>query len=584
VRVTTAELKEDFVLFAKYVWYLLDLPQPTRVQLLIAKFMADESNPDRIIQAFRGVGKSYLCYAYVVWLLWKNPDLKFLIVSAAKDRADMFSITCQQLIDLVPQLQHLKPTDRDTVWTKVKWTVAGAKVSGSPSVVSKGIDSTITGGRADYIIADDIESPSNAFTVDRRDKVKVQVQEFEAIRKGDEGKGNVSQVIYLGTPQCEESLYNHLRDESGYKVRVWTARYPSLDKVGDYKGTLCPQLEDELFTDPTLEHVPTDPGRFTESDLESRAMKYGKAGWALQFMLDTALSDAERFPLRTSDMLVFTPAGTKAPRQLSHGKTREATLQDLPRVGFSMDKWYKPIYVDDDYEAWEGSVLAIDPSGRGQDETGYAVIKHLMGTLYITRAGGIEGGYDEDKVLKPLAMIAREEGVQEVLIESNFGDGMFSHLFKPILHAVHPCVMDEVRNHVQKERRIIDTLEPVMARHKLVVTPEVIEEDFRTSAGAVRSTDGKSKESYSLFHQLTRITYEKGCIAHDDRLDALAIGVGYFTERLSRNVDLEVRTLRNKEFDKLLALKYSKARNNGLTKGSQWVHKKDIKGPNLLGF
>jgi len=46
VRVTTAELKEDFVLFAKYVWYLLDLPQPTRVQLLIAKFMADESNPD----------------------------------------------------------------------------------------------------------------------------------------------------------------------------------------------------------------------------------------------------------------------------------------------------------------------------------------------------------------------------------------------------------------------------------------------------------------------------------------------------------------------------------------------------------
>jgi hypothetical protein len=583
MKITTDQLKGDFLLFVKYVWYLLDLPQPTKVQLLIADFMADEKNPDRIIQAFRGVGKSYLCYAYVVWKLWNDPDLKFLVISAAKDRADMFSNTCQQLIELIPQLNHLRPKDRDTVWTRVKWTVAGAKVSGSPSVVSKGIDSTITGGRADFIIVDDAESPANAFTVDRRDKLKVQVQEFEAIRKGDEGKGNVSQVIYLGTPQCEESLYNHLRDESGYKVRVWTARYPRIDKIGDYKGTLCPVLEDELFTNPSLEWEPTDAGRFTEADLVSRAMKYGKAGFSLQFMLDTALSDAERYPLRTSDLVVFQPADTKAPRQVSHGKNRESTLQDLPRVGFSSDRWYKPIYIDSDYEEWEGSVMAIDPSGRGNDETSYCVIKNLMGTLYVTRSGGLEGGYDEDKVLKPLAMIAREEGVNKVIIESNFGDGMYTQLFKPILHAVHPCQTEEVSHHTQKERRIIDTLEPVMARHKLVVTPEVIEEDHRTAHNATRA-DGKTKEAYSLFHQMTRITYDKGSLVHDDRLDALAIAVAFFTERMARDLDREVDHLRKSEMDKLLKKKYAKALTISQTSSSTWVHKTDVNKANLLNF
>lgn len=193
------------------------------------------------------------------------------------------------------------------------------------------------------------------------------------------------------------------------------------------------------------------------------------------------------------------------------------------------------------------------------DETGYAVIKHLMGTLYVTRAGGLEGGYDEDKVLKPLAMIAKQENVNMVVIESNFGDGMFTHLFKPLVTSIHPCVFDEVRNHTMKERRIIDTLEPVMARHRLVIDPSVIEQDYRTSHNAVRSVDGKSKEAYSLFYQMTRITQEKGSLVHDDRLDALAIGVGWYNERLSRDVNKEVQIMRNRANEDLLRKKYQKA-------------------------
>lgn len=542
-KLTTDNLKDDFSLFVIYTWSQLGLPRPTKVQLLICKFINNEKYPRKIIEAFRGVGKSYIAYAFVVWKLWNDPDLKFLIVSASKNRADNFSITCQQFIDLMPFLHHLKPLDRDTVWTKVKWTTGPAKPSGSPSVMSVGIDSNFTGSRADYIIADDVESEKNSATVDQREKLIRSVAEFEAIKKADEGKGNKSQIIYLGTPQCEESLYNYLA-EAGYKVRIWSGRYPKIDKVGDYKGRLCPVLEDELHSDESLEWMATDPKRFTEADLQERELMYGKSGFFLQFMLDTELSDAERYPLRTSDLIVFSPPPTKGPAQLSHAKNRESQLGDLPRLGFSADRWYKPIFVDTDYFPWEGSILAVDPSGRGYDETGYAVIKSLMGYLYITRAGGLTGGYDEDKVLKPLSVIAKQEGVQKVVIEANFGDGMFMHLWKPVLNAVYPCVMEEVRHSVQKEQRIIDTLEPVLARHKLVVCPSVIENDYKSS---FQQTDarGRAKTQYSLFYQMTRITKERGAIVHDDRLDALAIGVAWFTERMARDADKEIHQIRD---------------------------------------
>ena len=565
-KITEEDLKQDFSLFVVYVWKLLGLPAPTPIQLLICKFMADTSKPRKIIEAFRGVGKSYIAYAFVCWKLWNDPDLKFLIVSASKNRSDNFSITAQQFIDLVPCLRNLRPDTRDTVWTRVKWTVGGAKPSGSPSVMSVGIESQITGTRADYIIADDVEIPKNSATVDQREKLIRLVSEFEAIKKGDEGQGTQSEIIYLGTPQVEESLYNHLAT-AGYETRIWTALYPTIDKIGDYKGKLCPTIENALYDDKHLEGQPTDPRRFNVADLEERQIMYGKAGFALQFMLDTELSDAERYPLRTSDLLVFTPGNTKAPCQLSHGKTKEATLRDLPRVGFSADRWYKPIFTDDEYLPFEGSVLAVDPSGRGGDETGYAVIKSLMGYLYVTAAGGFEGGYDEDKVLKPLSMIAKQEGVQKVIIESNFGDGMFLHLWKPILHSIYPCSMEEVRHSIQKEKRIIDTLEPVMARHKLAVSASVIENDYKSTFDK-KDAQGHPRTAYSLFYQMTRITKDKGAINHDDRLDALSMAVAYFTERLARNADDEIKRMKDERHSEWLKKKRAGRVKPRLNRGS----------------
>ena len=100
---------------------------------------------------------------------------------------------------------------------------------------------------------------------------------------------------------------------------------------------------------------------------------------------------------------------------------------------------------------------------------------------------------------------------------------MYTQLFNPVIRKVHPCVVEEVKHSIQKERRIIDTLEPVMNRHKLIFDRQIILNDYRSA----QAYDGDSRITKTLIHQMTRISFEKGSLKHDDRLDALAIAVAY---------------------------------------------------------
>jgi hypothetical protein len=173
---------------------------------------------------------------------------------------------------------------------------------------------------------------------------------------------------------------------------------------------------------------------------------------------------------------------------------------------------------------YTGAVMSIDPSGRGKDETGYACVKALAGNLFLTEAGGITGGY-ELSTLEALAYAAKRNQIKYIIIEANFGDGMFTQLLKPVLNRIYPCTVEEVKHSTQKEARIIDTLEPVMSSHRLIVDQRVIQKDF----------DSAPDVKYSMFYQMTRLTRDRGALIHDDRLDALAIAVAYWTETMARD-------------------------------------------------
>ena len=97
-------------------------------------------------------------------------------------------------------------------------------------------------------------------------------------------------------------------------------------------------------------------------------------------MLDTRLSDALKYPLRVSDLIVTDVATDSAPEKLVWASDKQNIVEELPNVAMSGDHFHRPAFVSDNYVEYSGTVMSIDPSGRGKDETGYAVVKFLMDT------------------------------------------------------------------------------------------------------------------------------------------------------------------------------------------------------------
>ena len=512
----------SFPLFVALVWKLIGLPQPTPIQVNISETLQEPPSNRFIIQGFRGVAKSFITCAYVVWLLWRDPQLKIMIVSASKERADANASFIKKIINEVPFLGHLKAREgqRDT---QNLFDVGPARPDHSPSVKSVGITGQLTGSRADIIVADDVEVPGNSFTQVMRDRLFELVKEFDAILKPGDNK----KIIYLGTPQNEMSLYNELQ-ERGYITYIWPARYPYDDKHRrTYGDKLAPFIANIMDGAPEKYYgKPTDPRRFDEEDLQKRELSYKKAGFMLQFMLDTTLSDADKYPLRLRDLIVGHIPMDEAPMRLTWlpDPSRAISLDEAPPLGLKGDRYFQFHKASEETAKFSYRILAVDPSGRGKDETGYAVLYWLNGYVYVMEVGGLLGGYS-DEVLIKLSNIAKKWNVSEVVVEGNFGDGMYCKLLQPILLSRHKASIEEVKSKGQKELRIIDTLEPVVTNHKLVVTPDCIRHDY----DSVPEGDLK----YACFYQFTRITSDRGALVHDDRLDALAIGVCYLVELMA---------------------------------------------------
>ena len=519
-RTIEEQLRDSFPIFLSLVWKSLDLPRPTRAQLAIAEYL--QNGPKRLqIQAFRGLGKSWIAAAFVLWTLWNDRDKKILVVSASKQRADDFTIFCQKCILEFDWMVHMRPQDDDQRWSRVSFDIAGCRPAQSPSVKSVGITGQLTGSRADLIVFDDVEVPSNSATDMMREKLLQLVTEGESVLtpKPD------SRIVFLGTPQTTFTIYRTLR-ERNYRPFVWPARYPK-SLIG-YEEILAPQLQRDIDTKghDKVTWQPTDT-RFSEINLLEREQSMSRSNFMLQFMLDTSLSDALKFPLKLSDFAVLPLDREKGPSDLVWGSDKE-TLLDLPAVALPGDRWHRPKAVSE-FVHYGQTIVAVDPSGRGKDETVAVVLSQINGLIFIRDMMATQDGYS-DKTLCGILRLAGRYGASMCLIESNFGDGAVMELMKK--HAQEMKVgmaFEEVRATTRKEDRIIDTLEPVLNQHRLVIDQRLIDWDYRSNPEMAP----EERLPRMLMYQLTRMCREKGAVKHDDRVDALALGVKYFQDVLA---------------------------------------------------
>jgi hypothetical protein len=525
----------------------------SEVQADIAEFM--EFGPHYLmVQAQRGQAKTTICALFAVWCLIHDPKHRILIISAGGTQANEISTLVVRVIMTMDILECLRPDrnagDRTSVEAfDVHHTLKG--LDKSPSVACVGVTGNLQGKRADLLIADDIESAKNSLTEHQRQALLQLTRDFPSIC-------STGRIIYLGTPQSINSIYNTLPGR-GYTVRIWTGRYPTLKQLENYGDMLAPMIVRKLKADPSLgigggilgdqgQPVDLELPAGNEEFLAKKENDQGPAYFQLQHMLNTKLADSERFPLRLAKILSMRLADayplTVTPGVLVHEVIKYSINGTTYTLGI-------PSSVSPDRTGLQGIVMYVDPAGGGKngDETGYAVVGFLNGTLYALEVGGVKGGFDSANFEKLTGIAARWK-VNRILVEKNFGNGAYLHTWLPLLRAGYPqtvgggCAIEETWESGQKELRIIDVLEPIIARGSLVFNDEIMRDEEKS----LQQYPAERRPSYSLLHQIAHITREKNALQHDDRLDALAGACRYWVEQMGVNQERAIQAVREKEF------------------------------------
>jgi len=537
---------EPLAHFTTYILRELSLADtPTKQQLGILNYL--EHGPDRqIVTAYRGCGKSFLTSVYALWRLMQDPFReKILLVGATADKAIEISTFMLRLVRDVDILESLQPLP-DGRGSVNAWDVGPSVVDQSPSCRAVGLLSpSLTGKRCTAAVIDDCETLSNSITVLKQERLAAAITEIEAIRKPSVKGELPRKTIFLGTPHLESSLYLRMRRERNYKARMWPARYPDpgSEAWDSYEGCLDPAIAAEVEDDPSLVGEPTDPERFGHDELLAREMSMTRASVQLQYQLDCRLSTLERYPIRLGDLIVMDLDGKALPEVVSWASGPEQVIQDLVCIGLGADRHYhRPMVVQgwvSAKETWR-CVLSIDPSGRGKDEMAWTVLAEYSGNFFVLESGGTTQGYSEE-VLKMLAMRAKRWNVTQIVVESNFGDGLFAALLQPVMNKVHPCGIEEIRVNQQKERRICDQLAPLTQQHRLIVSSDLIRKDYQD---AERNNDRGYERS--LLFQMSRITMDRGALSADDRIDSLALACQFFTDAAAQDQN---RVAANREYE-----------------------------------
>ena len=140
----------------------------------------------------------------------------------------------------------------------------------------------------------------------------------------------------------------------------------------------------------------------------------------------------------------------------------------------------------------------------------------------------------------------------------------------------HPCEVKDVRNTKTKELRIIDTLEPVMNSHRLIIDRKVIDNDFKSNPDETP----ERRLKLQLAYQLSRISRNKGSLVHDDLCDSLAGAVAYWTDYMAQTEDMNI----SKRKEELLSIhtdKWNSMYNNTISQTAMGMTPQQIRNTNV---
>lgn len=391
-----------------------------------------------LLQAFRASGKSTLIGLFSAWLLWRDPDLRVLVLSAESSLSEKMTRTIRKIIERHPLTKKLRPNNPDQ-WASDSFTINRNRISRDPSVLARGIHANITGTRADVIICDDVEVPNTSDTAEKRISLRERLAENQFILTPG------GRQIYIGTPHSYYSIYAETpRPEIG-EDEVF---------LKDYKRLSVPLL--------TEAGESAWPERYDGTEIEKMRRSAGPAKFASQMML---------MPTNITDSRLDITLLQKYDDELDYREVqRNMVLSIAGRKLVSASAWWDPSF---GRESGDASVLAVVYTDEEGDQW-------LHRVEYITVTAG--DGEDEATLqCLRVAAVVRQLFLPSITIETN-GLGKFlpAILRRELSNARLNCSVIEKVSTVSKATRILEAFDAVMAARALHVHAGIYKTRFIT--------------------------------------------------------------------------------------------------------
>lgn len=421
----------------------------------------------------RGHAKSTILEIFNAWVYYCWPLLRILHQSESDGTALKTSRGTQNVLRRHPLTAGLLPNDTGTV---EQWWVKGAAENDArnASMYAKGILSNVTSSRADFVQNDDIEVPKNIGTPEAREKLRFRLGEQVHIAVPG------APTIYIGTPHTHETVYDDVKAQGAMSliIRMFEQehRIAKADKsrhavpfkpewvfsgIGKDARLLRPQVDYVVEGDVLVLASPGGelidcyagaawPERFTAEEMQVRRRKTRTINeWDSQYQLHAKpVANVRLDPTR------ITPYDVE-PRFVRANNAQAMYLGKVQIVGAAC--------------RWDPSSgkLKSDLSGVAvtlQDETGRRYLHRvqvLKGEIAEFDQDGktITGGQ-----VYQLATLIKDLSLPRVTVETNGIGGFAPTVLRACLkqRRITNCAVVDVTSTVNKNKRILETLEPLL--------------------------------------------------------------------------------------------------------------------------
>lgn len=393
-----------------------------------------------IVLVFRDAGKSTLAALYCAWLLYGDPELRILVLSADQALAAKMTRNVRGILERHRLTRHLLDR-RPECWAVDQLTVRRKRVHRDPSLLARGIGANVTGCRADVVVYDDVEVPNTSDTEEKRVLLRERLREIEYVLVPN------GLQLFIGTPHSDHSIYSEV---------------PRRDL-----GESEPFLQGfQRLTMPLVSRKTGEqrwPERFEHGDVDRLIDRTGPAKFRSQMqLLPTRPEDVRLDPDR---LLPY-----DAPIELVSVHGREVLEIGGRRMVSATAAWDPSYGRPDRGDASVVAALFVDGEGH------YWL--HAIDYL-VVRADRSEAVDEATALCRMVAGFLQRHHLPSVIVESNGIGGFLPALLRQeIRRCGGGIAVIQRAATVSKDRRILEAFDPLLAARRLHVHRSVLATPF----------------------------------------------------------------------------------------------------------